>query len=275
MNIIIYILIFIIGTLFGSFFSLAVYRIPLKENITHKHSFCPNCNHKLSFGDLIPIFSYIFLGGKCRYCKQKIKPRYILLETLSGLTFVLFALSLNLNFYNISIQEISTFILGILYFVSLFIIAGIDKEKRQIQTSVLIYGVIIELLYMIYLYTLEKVNIYGYVIYIFVMTILIAIDIMYFRKKAKSNYFIQVLILLSYILTFCGMAKAIATIIFAVLVILIKGIIVSVQKRFNKVRKDDENNIIDYKSIPLGFFLCTSNIIVMIITNLVSYIIKF
>lgn len=274
MNIIIYILIFIIGTLFGSFFSLAVYRIPLKEDITHKHSFCPNCNHKLGFGDLIPIFSYIFLGGKCRYCKQKIKPRYILLETLSGLTFVLFAFSLNLNFYNISIQEISTFILGLLYFVGLFIIAGIDKEKRQIQTNVLIYGVIVELLYMIYLYTLEKINIYGYVIYVFIMTVLIAIDIMYFRKKAKSNYFIQVLILLSYILTFCGITKTITTIIFTVLVIVIRGIIDSIQKKFNKVRKDDENNLIDYKSIPLGFFLCTSNILVMIITNLLSYIIK-
>lgn len=274
MNIIIYILIFIIGTLFGSFFSLAVYRIPLKEDITHKHSFCPKCNHRLGFWDLIPILSYIFLGGKCRYCKQKIKPRYILLETLSGLTFVLFAFSLNLDFYNVSIQEISTFVLGILYFVGLFIIAGIDKEKRQIQTNVLIYGVIVELLYMIYLYTLEKVNIYGYVIYVFIMTILIAIDIMYFRKKAKSNYFIQVLILLSYILTFCGMAKTITTIIFTVLVIVIKCIIASIQKQFNKVRKDDENNLIDYKIIPLGFFLCTSNILVMIVTNLLSYIIK-
>lgn len=274
MNIIIYILIFIIGTLFGSFFSLAVYRIPLKENITHKHSFCPNCNHKLGFLDLIPIFSYIFLGGKCRYCKQKIKPRYILLETLSGLTFVLFAVSLNLDFYNISIQKVSGFILGILYFTGLFIIAGIDKEKNQIQTNVLIYGIIIELLYMIYLYTLEKVNIYGYVIYISIMTLLIAIDIIYFRKKAKSNYIIQVLILLSYILTFCGIVKTITTIIFALCVILIKGIISNIKKYFNKVRKDDKNNIIDYQNISLGFFICTSNIIIMIITNLLSYIIK-
>ena len=51
MNTILYALIFIIGTLFGSFFTLAVYRIPLGKDITHERSFCPNCNHRLEFLD--------------------------------------------------------------------------------------------------------------------------------------------------------------------------------------------------------------------------------
>ena len=72
------------------FFTLAVYRIPLRQDITHTRSYCPNCNHKLSFWDMIPIFSYIFLGGKCRYCKKEIRIRYLLLEVLSGVVFVLF-----------------------------------------------------------------------------------------------------------------------------------------------------------------------------------------
>ena len=62
MNVIIYIFTFLIGITFGSFFTLAVYRIPLGKDITHERSFCPNCNHKLGFLDLIPIFSYIFLN---------------------------------------------------------------------------------------------------------------------------------------------------------------------------------------------------------------------
>ena len=73
MDAIIYGLIFIIGTLFGSFFTLAVYRIPLGLDITHEHSFCPKCNAKLKFIDLIPILSYISARGKCRYCKEKIR----------------------------------------------------------------------------------------------------------------------------------------------------------------------------------------------------------
>ena len=88
MDIFVYILLFIIGTLFGSFYTLAVYRIPKRQDITHTHSYCPKCNHKLGFFDLIPIFSYVLLRGKCRYCKEKIRPRYLLLEALSGTLFV-------------------------------------------------------------------------------------------------------------------------------------------------------------------------------------------
>ena len=79
-----------IGAFFGSFFSLATYRIPKGEDITHTRSYCPNCKHKLSFFDLFPVISYIVRGGKCKYCKQKISPRYILLESLNGMLVALF-----------------------------------------------------------------------------------------------------------------------------------------------------------------------------------------
>ena len=97
MDIFLYIILFIIGTLFGSFYTLAVYRIPKGQDITHTHSYCPNCNHKLGLLDLFPIFSYIFLGGKCRYCKEKIRPRYFILECLSGLVFILIAYVMNIR----------------------------------------------------------------------------------------------------------------------------------------------------------------------------------
>ena len=80
------------GITFGSFYTLAVYRIPKGQDITHTRSYCPKCNHKLSFWDMIPILSYVFLGGKCRYCGQKIRPRYLMLEVMSGIVFVLFAI---------------------------------------------------------------------------------------------------------------------------------------------------------------------------------------
>jgi leader peptidase (prepilin peptidase)/N-methyltransferase len=57
-------------------------------------SHCVSCNHKLGPLDLIPIFSYLFLGGKCRYCKEKIRSRYVLLEIMSGLAFLLLAIIL-------------------------------------------------------------------------------------------------------------------------------------------------------------------------------------
>ena len=133
------------GTVFGSFFTLAVHRIPRKEDITHERSYCPKCNHKLQFLDLIPVFSYIFLGGKCRYCKDKIRPRYLILEIFSGLVFLLIGLS-----YRISIEttmiEFASFALLILFLCSVFITAGIDKEKYIIPNGLMIYGLIIAIL---------------------------------------------------------------------------------------------------------------------------------
>ena len=73
MSTILYIYIFLIGITFGSFFTLATYRIPKREDIIHTRSYCPKCKHKLSFWDMIPVFSYIFLKGKCRYCKNTSK----------------------------------------------------------------------------------------------------------------------------------------------------------------------------------------------------------
>ena len=141
-DIIILITIAISGTVFGSFFTLAVHRIPRKEDITHERSYCPKCNHKLQFLDLIPVFSYIFLGGKCRYCKEKIRPRYLLLEIMSGLVFLLLGLSYNIGIESTLIDLIAFAIL-ILFLCSVFIIGGIDKEKYEIPNGVLLYGILI------------------------------------------------------------------------------------------------------------------------------------
>ena len=124
-------IIFIMGTFFGSFFTLAVYRIPLKKDITHERSFCPNCNHRLEAIDLIPVWSYIFLGGKCRYCGQKIRIRYLLLEVLSGIVFVVSFLSLKITIFDIS--RIPNYIFFIFTYTTLALIAGIDKEHKKIK----------------------------------------------------------------------------------------------------------------------------------------------
>ena len=165
MNTILYIFMFAIGIVLGSFYTLAVYRIPLKQDITHTRSYCPKCNHKLNFWDLIPVFSYIFLGGKCRYCKEKIRPRYIIIETLSGIVFLLYAILLDIDLLNIESSKIATLIFGILFFSTIFIIIGILKENKKIQTSVFNFGIISEIVYMIYLYILDT-SIYRYIIYI-------------------------------------------------------------------------------------------------------------
>lgn len=137
MNILLYILIFVMGTIFGSFFTLAIYRIPKRQDITHTHSYCPNCHHKLGVLDLIPIFSYICLLGKCRYCKEKIRPKYVVIEILSGFTFVIIAYLMNIHINNLQPILLTKGAFMTLYLCFIFIIVGIDAENRKIENQYL------------------------------------------------------------------------------------------------------------------------------------------
>lgn len=79
---------FIIGACLGSFINVVIDRLPRDENIFLGHSHCDSCKKKLKFYDLIPVFSFLLLWGKCRYCKKKIPSRILLVEAGSGLFFV-------------------------------------------------------------------------------------------------------------------------------------------------------------------------------------------
>ena len=175
MSIIVYIYMFVIGALLGSFYTLAVYRIPLKQDILYTRSYCPNCNHKLGFWDLIPILSYIFLGAKCRYCKKRIRPRYLILELLSGSVYLIYAILLKIDIMNIQKEKIITLFFGILFFSAIIISLGIFKEYKKIPKSVFNFGIIVEICYMIYLYILNT-NIYRYIIYLILLAMLALIN---------------------------------------------------------------------------------------------------
>lgn len=266
MDYILYLLIFCIGTVFGSFFTLAVYRIPLRQDITHTRSYCPKCNHKLSFIDMIPILSYCFLGGRCRYCKEKIRPRYLMLEVLSGIVFLLFAVSIKLNIFNLNVQVLAYLIMGLLYISTLFIIAGIDKENIKIEKPVLLFGFICVTLYIIYLYVIEHdTSIYRYVIYYILVGILILVNTLYLRKKSKDSYPIDILILIIFMLMYTYEVVCIATITMTLVAIAIQ---LTVKKIVKKEIKSVKISNKEGSKIPVGFYLCVSNIIFLIATNL-------
>lgn len=264
MEIIIYGLIFVIGTLFGSFFTLAVYRIPLGENIVYKHSFCPNCKEKLKFKDLIPILSYIFLGGKCAYCGQKIRIRYLLLEILSGVVFLLFALSFRANIFKIDTSMIIYFLLFILYIASLFIIAGIDKENIKIQKSLLLFGMVVAAGYMTYVCIQNMQDVYTYIIYLALTAMILIADTIFLKKKLYESYTIQILMLLLYMMVFSGSGLIYLTIALSLSLIALTMICVKIKER--TMRKSVIKAKDDVK-IPVGFYLCVSNIFLIIVSN--------
>jgi len=81
------ILFFLAGIILGSFYNVCIYRIPRDQSVAFPASHCTSCGHALSSADLVPVFSWIFLRGICRYCKSKISVRYPLVESLTGMIF--------------------------------------------------------------------------------------------------------------------------------------------------------------------------------------------
>lgn len=218
-------IIFIIGTLLGSFCTLAIYRIPLKKDITHERSYCPNCKHKLNFWDLIPVFSYIFLGGKCRYCKQKIRPRYLIIEIFSGIIFLLFVMSLKINLFNFQIGDLIKIIFGMIYICIFTITAGIDLEHRKIEKGLMVFTAITSIAYMLYLYILG-VNMYRYIIYFMIIICLLVID------KIKPSYTLDIVTYMILILLYIGTDLMIFIISVTLISIAIKIIV-------NKIKKEE------------------------------------
>ena len=243
LNVFIYIIAFIIGTLLGSFCTLAVWRIPLKRDITHERSYCINCNHRLGFLDLIPVLSYLYLHGKCRYCGQKIRIRYLVLEILFGLSYLLFIISLNININNINVYTLINLLFLTIYLVILFLIAGIDKEYRNINKSVLVFGTIVLAIYIVYLYILGN-NIYRYTICLILLVIFILLEYIYNRKNKGRCYALQIIFLIVLMLSFTNYIVMFSTILLTFISLLIKKC-----------------------NISIGFFLCIYNIIFVILNN--------
>ncbi|MBD5544375.1 MAG: prepilin peptidase [Lachnospiraceae bacterium] len=88
-NIIFYIWIFLFGIVIGSFLNVCILRIPIRESIAKNRSHCMKCGYQLKWYDLIPLFSYLFLGGRCRRCKTHISLQYPIIEGVNGLLYVL------------------------------------------------------------------------------------------------------------------------------------------------------------------------------------------
>ncbi|MET3643680.1 prepilin peptidase [Streptococcus gallinaceus] len=78
------VLVFILGLVFGSFYNVVIYRVPLEKSIINGRSACPNCSHVLGALELIPLLSIVIQGFKCKHCKVPISPRYFIVELLTG-----------------------------------------------------------------------------------------------------------------------------------------------------------------------------------------------
>ncbi|HHD2751978.1 TPA: A24 family peptidase [Clostridium perfringens] len=114
---------FLFGLIIGSFLNVCIFRIPAGESIAFPPSHCGVCKRKLKSIDLIPVLSYLFLRGKCRYCKTKISIRYPLVELLTGFLYFCVYEYYGISFFTIKYLVLITF---------LIVISFIDYDTQDV-----------------------------------------------------------------------------------------------------------------------------------------------
>lgn len=120
---------FLLGLVFGSFGNAWAWRLVHKESIARGRSHCPACGHTLAAKDLVPLFSYLFLKGRCRYCKAPISRRYPLTEAVMALLFLGIAAR-----YEFSWEALRFLIL----FFLLFVASLVDLDIMELPDGLLI-----------------------------------------------------------------------------------------------------------------------------------------
>ena len=111
-----YIIVFIFGSIWGSFSNVCIHRIPDNISVISDRSYCPSCKKLIKWYDNIPLLSFIILKAKCRSCSAKIKTKYFIIELISALSFVLI-----FHLYGISFTTLLLFILSICFIIIFFI----------------------------------------------------------------------------------------------------------------------------------------------------------
>lgn len=255
------IMFFILGTIMGSFYNVVGYRVPKKESLLFPSSHCPNCNHKLGPLELIPIFSYIFLGGKCKECKKKISMFYPLFEFFSGLLFMLsylvFGFSLDCLFaitfasliliiiisdliYMI-IDDITLIVFAVLLLIEIYFINGFNGVGTALLNGLLSFGI---------------------------MFLIKLLGDFIFKKESMGGGDIKLMFTFGIVL---GYQMSIVSIFLASFIALPIAVYFSLKYKDKKYIEDDE---IPEHSIPFGPFLAVAAIIILLTRIDISFLVN-
>jgi len=133
------ILLVVLGLIIGSFLNVVIHRLPGKQSLIKPASHCPGCNTPVKPYDNIPVLSYLLLGGKCRFCKIRISPRYPIVEAFTGFIFWLSYVMYAPNYVHVGFT--------ILFLCLLLVLALIDLEHMILPNELNLIGAVIFLGY--------------------------------------------------------------------------------------------------------------------------------
>lgn len=144
------------GLCIGSFLNVCIYRIPREESIVFPGSHCMKCGYELKWYDLIPVFSYISLKGKCRKCGDRISIQYPIIELLNAVLYLIIYLEYGYSLDTLKFMVLVSF---------LIVIAVIDFKTMFVYTNTIIVGAIFGIIFTLVQWYIDKSfpldNIYG------------------------------------------------------------------------------------------------------------------
>lgn len=257
MEIFISIYIFIIGIIFGSFFNVCIYRIPEKQSISNPPSHCPNCNTRLKPRDLVPIFSYLLSGRKCRYCKEKISSRYAIVELLTGILFLIV-----FNKFYLDISAVYYLVLTSI----LIIITFIDIDHYIIPDGLLIVGSIFAIVFnIIFKIITIKESLLGAIICGGGVLAIVYLIEFIVKKEVMGGGDIKLFAMIG---LFLGIKNSLLSALISVYVGAIFGVIMII---CSKIKKSEFNSM-----IPYGPFISIATFIVMLYgDNIINWYMNF
>ncbi|MBS4956397.1 MAG: prepilin peptidase [Clostridium sp.] len=226
------VLIILLGLIIGSFLNVCIYRISRDESIFFPQSHCTSCGYSLKPKDLVPVFSYIFLGGRCRSCKEKISITYPLVETLNACLYLLIYLK-----YGFTLD-----FLKFCLFASLLIVIGfIDFETKYVYNSTVIFGVVSGVLFDMLIWVETKTMPWNYIVGAFIGFGVIYLIVILTHGMGEGDIDIALI---------CGLFLGVEGIVVALFIaIIIGGIVAGLILIFKLKNKKDEIAFVPYLAI--------------------------
>lgn len=231
---------FIFGTVLGSFYNVVGYRLPRNQSLIKPASHCTNCNHRLGASELVPIFSYIFQGGRCKNCKANISPFYMTFELLTGILFMLSYIIFGPTY---------EFIIAIIFVSMAIIIIISDYQTMIIPDEVLIVSGILILICQFLSGGISLVikSLSGGIIAFSIMILIKMFGDYLFKKESMGGGDIKLMFIFGMVL---GWQMSIISIFLASFIALPISLILYLIKKEN--------------IIPFGPFLCISALIILL-----------
>ena len=159
------VLFFFVGSILSSFYGVLATRAPVGKSIIKPRSHCSNCNHELSWKDLFPIFSYLFLKGRCRYCKAKIPAYEPILELAMGIFFALAYLNYGFS-YNLWVSLLILSLIDLIFVSDFGYMIILDSPL--VVTSIAVF--ILKIVYVNFQNALESL-LAGLIVFIFMIIV--------------------------------------------------------------------------------------------------------